>query len=129
MDIPRRSIVIMLVAFLSACAGAQPGGEETAPVSGNQIKLTVVNESDGPVDVYYLWEDRTTRARLGTVAIGRSSDFGVPWVTGRLRILFESPVATTSVTSNVLYLSEANRPEELEVRLDWRYRAILEIKK
>ena len=129
MNIPKMSIAIMLAAFLPACAGTQAGGGEAAPVSGNQIKLTVVNESDGPVDVYYLWEDRTTRARLGTVAIGRSADFGVPWVTGRLRILFESPVATTSITSNVLQLSDANRPDELLVLLDWRYRAVLEIKK
>ena len=129
MDIPRRSIVIMLVAFLSACAGTQSSGEETTPVSGNQIKVTVVNESDGPVDVFYHWESRTNRARLGTVAIGRSADFGVPWVTGRLRILFESPVAARPITSNALELSEGDRPDELLVRLDWRYRAILEIKK
>ncbi len=129
MKILRRCVVIMLATFLTACAGTQPGGGEAAPISGDQIKVTVVNESDGPVDVFYHWESRTNRARLGTVAIGRSADFGVPWVSGRLRILFESPVHTTAITSNALELSESNRPDELSVRLDWRYRAILEIKK
>jgi len=122
------SLASLAVFFLSACAGTSSGEGGPTPIEGDQIRVTVVNESDGPVDVYYIWEHRTNRARLGSVSIGRQDEFGVPWVTGRLRIVFESPVITRTITSNALPLSEANRGDELFVRLDWRYRAILEIK-
>jgi hypothetical protein len=125
----RPIFLLILLPLLASCAGNQPGRDPAPPVAGEPISLTVVNDADGPVDVFYYWESRTPRARLGTVAVGRSGEFKVPWVTGRLLVLFESPVMSTPATSNALPLSESERPEALTVRIDWRYRAILEVVK
>ncbi len=93
------------------------------------MKLHVVNDSDSPVDVFSLWEGRTGRIRLGSVSIGREADFGVPWVGGYLRVVFKSPLATQTITSNALGLAEANRNDELIVTVNWANRALLEIRK
>ena len=129
MNVLRRSLALAAVCFLSACAATQQGGESAAPIGEDQMKLHVVNDSDSPVDVFSLWDGRTGRIRLGSVSIGREADFGVPWVGGYLRVVFQSPLATQTITSNALVLAEANRNDELIVTVNWANRALLEIRK
>ena len=128
MNVLPRSLAAAVVLFLTSCAGTQSGQEAAAPISEDQIRLTVVNGFDGPVDVYYLWENRSSRARLGSVSIGREADFGVPWVGGYLRVTFESSLLDRTVTSNALELSQATPNVDLIVTINWSSHAILKIR-
>lgn len=124
----RTSLVVAAAVSLGACAGSQPGGGAATPIDEDQVRLHVVNEYESPVEVYFMWEGLTTRTRLGTVSIGREADFGVPWLGGDLRILFESPVAARTFTSNSLAVSEADRHDELIVTLSWSSQALLRVR-
>jgi hypothetical protein len=125
---PMRVLTVVGLFSLLGCAAGQAGVATPGPIGEDEIKLTVVNESDGLLDVFYIWENRSSRARLGSVSVGRTADFGVPFVTGLLRITCDSPISARTITSNALELSDANRDAELIVTVNWRFDALLEVK-
>jgi hypothetical protein len=46
-----RFLVVLAFTLLYACAGSSVGDTSPAPISDDQIKLTVVKDFDGSVDV------------------------------------------------------------------------------
>ena len=125
---PKRILTVAALFSLCGCAAGQTGGRTPDAVGTDEIRLTVVNETDGPLEVFYVWESRSSRSRLGSVSVGRTADYNIPFVMGYLRVIGESPISTRTISSNALDVSEANRNDELVVTVNWRFEALLTVK-